>query len=114
MALEFLPPVTAARLFAKDKYLEPMFGDAGQARTKAAMLLLTIATTLSRTCTKPLVMRCFYFHSPADVTNEHIIPQNTRLIIKGKYIFVLSLLLVILMRQKSKETGIVKIASQLP
>jgi len=35
VALVFLPPVTAARLFAKDKYLEPMFGDVGQARTKA-------------------------------------------------------------------------------
>jgi len=42
--------------FDKDKYLEPMFGDAGQARTKAAILLMTIATTLSRTCTKPTVM----------------------------------------------------------
>ena len=41
--------------FAKDKYLEPMFGDVGQARTKAAMLLLMIATTSSRTCTKPIV-----------------------------------------------------------
>jgi len=29
----------------KDKYLEPMFGDVGQARTNAAMLLLPIATT---------------------------------------------------------------------
>jgi len=35
VALEFLPPVTAARHFDKDKYLEPMFGDVGQARTKA-------------------------------------------------------------------------------
>ena len=42
-------------IFAKDKYLEPMFGDVGQAQTKAAMLLLTIATTSSRTCTKPIV-----------------------------------------------------------
>jgi len=41
--------------FDKDKYLEPMFGDVGQARTKAAMLLLPIATTSSRTCTKPTV-----------------------------------------------------------
>jgi len=56
VALEFLPPVTAPRLFAKDKYLEPMFGDFGQARTKAAMLLLMIATTSSRTCTKPTVI----------------------------------------------------------
>ena len=32
---EFRPPVTADRLFEKDKCLEPMFGDAGQARTKA-------------------------------------------------------------------------------
>ena len=41
--------------FDKDKYLQPMFGDVGQARTKAAMLLLPIATTSSRTCTKPTV-----------------------------------------------------------
>ena len=34
-----------------------MFGDVGHARTKAAMLLLMIATTLSRTCTKPTVVR---------------------------------------------------------
>ena len=45
VALEFRPPETDARLFAKDKCLEPMFGDAGQARTKAAMLLQPIATT---------------------------------------------------------------------
>ena len=44
--------------FDKDKCLEPMFGDVGQARTNAAMLLLMIATTLSRTCTKPTVIRC--------------------------------------------------------
>ena len=55
VALEFLPPVTAARLFDKDKYLEPMFGDVGQARTKAAILLMSIATTSSHTCTKPIV-----------------------------------------------------------
>ena len=59
VALEFRPPVTAARLFTKDKYLEPMFGDAGQARTKAAILILMIDTTSSRTCTKPIVRRCF-------------------------------------------------------
>ena len=41
--------------FDKDKYLEPMFGDVGQARTNAAMLLMLIATTSSRTCTKPIV-----------------------------------------------------------
>ena len=46
---------TNARLFDKDKCLEPMFGDAGHARTKAAMLLLMIDTTSSRTCTKPTV-----------------------------------------------------------
>ena len=46
---------TNARLFAKDKCLEPMFGDVGHARTNAAMLLLTIDTTSSRTCTKPTV-----------------------------------------------------------
>jgi len=44
--------------FDKDKCLEPMFGDAGQARTKAAMLLLMIDTTSSRTCTKPIVACC--------------------------------------------------------
>ena len=44
-----------AWLFDKDKYLEPMFGDVGQARTKAAMLLMMIDTTSSRTCTKPTV-----------------------------------------------------------
>ena len=47
--------------FVKDKYLQPMFGDVGQARTNAAMLLLPIATTLSRTCTKPIVGCSFYF-----------------------------------------------------
>ena len=55
VALEFLPPVTAARLFDKDKYLKLMFSDVGQARTKAAMLLLPIATTSNHTCTKPTV-----------------------------------------------------------
>ena len=45
--------------FDKVKYLEPMFGDAGQARTNAAMLLLMIATTSSRTCTKPTVVGSF-------------------------------------------------------
>ena len=59
VALEFRPPVTAARLFAKDKYLGPMFGDVGQARTNAAMLLMPIDTTSSRTCTKPIVMGSF-------------------------------------------------------
>ena len=41
--------------FDKDKCLEPMFGEVGQARTNAAMLLLLIATTSSRICTKPTV-----------------------------------------------------------
>jgi len=45
--------------FDKDKCLEPMFGDVGQARTNAAMLLPMIATTSSRTCTKPIVSRSF-------------------------------------------------------
>ena len=66
-ALEFRPPVTAARICTKDKYLEPMFGDASQARTNAAMLILMIDTTPSRTCTKPTVIRChadqFFFLS---------------------------------------------------
>ena len=56
VALEFRPPVTAAQLCNKDKYLELMFGDVGHARTKAAMLLLPIDTTSSPTCTKPTVM----------------------------------------------------------
>ena len=41
--------------FDKDKCLEPMFGDVGQARTNAAMLIMPIVTTSSRTCTKPTV-----------------------------------------------------------
>ena len=45
--------------FDKDKYLEPMFGDVFQARTKAAILLMLIATTSSRTCTKPNVTGSF-------------------------------------------------------
>ncbi len=55
VALEFLLPGTAAWLCTKDKCLEPMFSDVGQARTNAAMLLMLIATTSSRTCTKPTV-----------------------------------------------------------
>ena len=35
-----------------------MFGDVGQARTNAAMLLMLIAKTSSRTCTKPIVVSC--------------------------------------------------------
>ena len=38
-----------------------MFGDVGQARTNAAMLLLMIATISSRTCTKPIVGRSFFY-----------------------------------------------------
>ena len=49
--------------FDKDKYLEPMFGDVGQARTNAVMLLLPIATTSSRTCTKPNVSSCIIYHA---------------------------------------------------
>ena len=41
--------------FDKDKCLEPMLSDVGQARTNAAMLLLMNDTTSSRTCTKPIV-----------------------------------------------------------
>ena len=40
-----------------------MFGDVGQARTKAAMLLLMIDTTLSRTCTKPTVGGSYSQHT---------------------------------------------------
>jgi len=32
-----VPPGTAARFYNKDKYLEPMFGDVGQGRTKAGI-----------------------------------------------------------------------------
>ena len=49
--------------FDKDKFLEPMFGDVGQSRTNAAMLLMPIATTSSRICTKPIVSCSFYFSS---------------------------------------------------
>ena len=49
--------------FDKDKCLEPMFGDVGQARTNAAMLLPMIATTSSRTCTKPTVACCRFLFS---------------------------------------------------
>ena len=52
-ALLFLPPENAGRAFDKNKYLEPMFGHVGQARTNADMLMMPIATTSSRTCTKP-------------------------------------------------------------
>ena len=42
--------------FDKDKYLELMFSDVGQAPNLSSdMLLLMIDTTSSRTCTKPTV-----------------------------------------------------------
>ena len=41
-----------------------MFGDVGQARTKAAMLLLMIDKTSSRTCTKRIV-GCSFLFSPS-------------------------------------------------
>ena len=45
----------------EDKYLEPMFGDFGQARTKAATLLMMIDTTSSRTFNNTNVVRsCLY------------------------------------------------------
>jgi len=51
-----IPSARNRRLaFDKDKYYEPMFGDVGQARTNAAILLVLIAITSSRTCTKPTV-----------------------------------------------------------
>ena len=40
-----------------------MFSDVGQARTNAAMLLLMIATTSSRTCTKPIVVCLCIYHA---------------------------------------------------
>jgi len=44
VALEFLSPVTAA-WFLKEKCLEPMFGDARQARPKPRYAELPIAPT---------------------------------------------------------------------
>ena len=44
-----------------------MFGDVGKARTNAAMLLLPIATTSSRTCTKPIVGGSFIFRLSAEI-----------------------------------------------
>jgi len=38
-----------------------MFGDVCPAQTNAAILLMMIATTSSRTCTKPIVVRSFFF-----------------------------------------------------
>ena len=75
VALVFLPPVTAARLFAKDKCLEPMFGDDGQARTKAAILILMIDTTSSHTCTKPIVVRSLFvlLHILLDVAFDCVV-----------------------------------------
>jgi len=49
--------------FDKDKYYDPMFGVAFQAPTNAAMLLQPIATTSSRTCTKPTVGCSFIISS---------------------------------------------------
>ena len=54
------PPQNRCPAFNKVKYLELIFGDVGQALTKAAMLLLPIATTSSRTCTKPIVARRYF------------------------------------------------------
>ena len=63
--------------FDKDKYLEPMFDDAGQARTNAAMLLMMIATTSSHTCTKPIVT-CSYFRlSKIKVMKIILSPKDT-------------------------------------
>ena len=42
-------------VFDKDKYLEPMFGDVGQARTNAAMLLIPIDTTQAALAQNPLL-----------------------------------------------------------
>ena len=58
--------------FDKDKYLELIFGDAVQARTNAAMLLLMIATTSRRTCTKPTVVRSpFYKIISTSISQEY-------------------------------------------
>ena len=45
----------AANVSDKDKCLEPMFGDAGQAQQQLGYTKLLIAATPSRTCTIPTV-----------------------------------------------------------
>jgi len=49
VALEFCPPVTTARLFIKDKYLELRFGDVVQAQRMIGYAELPIASTSSLT-----------------------------------------------------------------
>ena len=72
MALEFQSARNRCLTFDKDKYLELLFGDAGQARTNAAMLLLMIATTSRRTCTKPTVVRLpFYKIISTSISQEY-------------------------------------------
>ena len=58
--------------FVKDKCLEPMLGDVGHARTNAAILLKLIATTSSRTCTKPIVVRSLLL-VVGIVPNQHFV-----------------------------------------
>ena len=54
-----------------------MFGDVGPARTNAAMLLMTIATTSSHTCTKPIVSGSFGQLSGTIVLNNLLLVLNS-------------------------------------
>ena len=63
-----------------------MFGDVGQARTKAAILLMLIATTSSRNCTKPIVVcrtsfASFFELSTSVIDCQLIEVQNTTVVI---------------------------------
>ena len=51
-----------------------MFGDVGQARTKAAILLMPIDTTSSRTCTKPIVVGSFSRHQTVSKNPDGLCP----------------------------------------
>ena len=64
-----------------------MFSDVGQARTTAAMLLLPIATTSSRTCTKRTVVCRTSFASVFELSTsvidcQLIEVQNTMVVIR--------------------------------
>ena len=56
VALEFRPPVTAARLLLKINVYNQCLAMLVKPGTNAAMLLMLIDTTSSRTCTKPNVV----------------------------------------------------------
>ena len=52
VALEFLPSRNRCPAFDKDKYLEPMFGNVGQAHQQLGYTKLLITATPSRTLHK--------------------------------------------------------------